>query len=592
MENRYLKYINEYLAEIRGLNRKSTLAGLIKLVLLVIFVVFLWKGIQSGYAAYSLAGMTAAFILSVPMWIYHNIVVTKIKKLKAKVIIAESYIKRIQGSWADFAVTGQEYVDYQHSYSYDLDIFGDKSLFQFLNIAGTRQGREQLYRDLAESCYNEAEIKSRQQGIGELSAEGYDHFRFEYQYQSELVRENEKFDSFIDLLTDGKYFFKAGWLRKLFGFMPLVTLLICVLAFAAGLVPLRLPAIILLGAQMVMWIALLIKTHGYLASVQEAKLALEEYDNIFKLISAQSFDAEVLKEINDKLGQGKAGKAVKILDGIVQRISLNGNIITNVMLNILLLWDINCSLSLEKWKRDYAKELPGWLKALGDFEAMMSLSVAGSTVSGMSFPVQIQEKGMRAAGLGHPLIQNDSRICNDFDMKNEVYVVSGSNMSGKTTFLRTVGINLVLAKAGAAVCADRMEFSDMHVMTSMRIVDDLHDGISTFYAELKKIKSIVSYTKKDLIFLIDEIFRGTNSEDRTEGAKAVMARLSENGACGLLTTHDLKLCESTEEVQIKNYHFSEKYMNGKLCFEYKIRDGIAKTTNGRYLMQMLGLIGS
>ena len=210
MEKRYTKYIAQYQAEIKALNKKSTLAGFVKLALLIVFVVFLWKGIQSGYKPYSLAGMAASFAVSVPMWIYHNMISARIKNLKARAAIAGSYIKRIQGSWTDFPVTGQEYADYQHPYSFDIDIFGRKSLFQFLNIAGTRQGKDQLFRDLAEPCYNEAEIKSRQQGIGELAGEKYDHFRFEYQHLSERVRKSEKFEELIEMLTEENSFLKVN----------------------------------------------------------------------------------------------------------------------------------------------------------------------------------------------------------------------------------------------------------------------------------------------------------------------------------------------------------------------------------------------
>ena len=166
-------------------------------------------------------------------------------------------------------------------------------------------------------------------------------------------------------------------------------------------------------------------------------------------------------------------------------------------------------------------------------------------------------------------------------------------MSGKTTYLRTVGINIVLARAGGPVCAKEMVFSDLHIITSMRIADDLNEGVSTFYAELKRIKKILDAAKcnHSTMFLIDEIFRGTNSIDRLEGAKTILTKLNQLNAIGMVTTHDLELCDLQLRIsRIQNYSFSEYYENKKICFNYKMQPGKAKTTNAKYLMELIGII--
>ena len=195
--------------------------------------------------------------------------------------------------------------------------------------------------------------------------------------------------------------------------------------------------------------------------------------------------------------------------------------------------------------------------------------------------------------MGHPLIVEKKRVSNNFDMEDRICIITGSNMSGKSTHLRTVGLNLVLAYAGAAVCAGKFECSIMDIHTSMRLGDDLNSGISTFYAELLRIKSIIAASReqKPMIFLIDEVFRGTNSRDRYTGAKNVLLNLNKGWIIGLISTHDFDLCqlEKNESGRIMNYHFTEEYLQNEIRFDYKIRRGRCNTTNARYLMKMAGI---
>jgi DNA mismatch repair ATPase MutS len=210
----------------------------------------------------------------------------------------------------------------------------------------------------------------------------------------------------------------------------------------------------------------------------------------------------------------------------------------------------------------------------------------------ISFPTIDNSKlKVKADSLGHPLINSDIRILNDIDMDNNIFIITGSNMSGKTTFLRTLGINLVLAYSGGPVYANKMSCPIVSIYTSMRVTDDLKNGISTFYAELLRIKDIINEAKenKNMIFLIDEIFRGTNSIDRILGAKNVLANLNKLEVIGAITTHDLELCVLDKYNRIKNYHFSEEYKDNKIHFDYKIRLGRSTSTNAKYLMKLVGI---
>jgi DNA mismatch repair ATPase MutS len=227
-------------------------------------------------------------------------------------------------------------------------------------------------------------------------------------------------------------------------------------------------------------------------------------------------------------------------------------------------------------------------------EALSSLAVIGHMYPQWTYPT-FSQTGMRfeAKGLGHPLIPKDSCVRNDFKINRGTCVITGSNMSGKTTLLRTVGINLVLAYAGAPVFADKLECAVMGIFTSMRVHDDLGSGISTFYAELLRIKMIIDHSRRKLpmIYLIDEIFMGTNSADRITGARSVLKNLSKSWIIGMISTHDFELCDLEQEsnVNVENYHFVETYSNNEILFDYKLRPGRSRTTNAKYLMKMVGI---
>jgi DNA mismatch repair ATPase MutS len=262
-------------------------------------------------------------------------------------------------------------------------------------------------------------------------------------------------------------------------------------------------------------------------------------------------------------------------------------------MNALFLWDLHLNKSLDRWKEDNRDAVGRWIDALGEFEALISLSVMDMITPVSAYPTfTFEGPEFHAADLSHPYIPFERRVTNNVDI-NGISIITGSNMSGKTTLLRTVGINLVLAYAGAPVCASSLRTGIMTVYTSMRNNDDLSEGVSTFYAELVRIKKIVDYSKKheNMIFLIDEIFKGTNSKDRIEGAKTALKGLDKSWTAGLISTHDYELCdlEYVGSKRFSNYYFSESYNANQIHFDYKLRRGRCTASNARYLMKMVGL---
>ena len=276
---------------------------------------------------------------------------------------------------------------------------------------------------------------------------------------------------------------------------------------------------------------------------------------------------------------------------ISEKINMKHSGVIYIILNILFLWDYRSVFALESWKKQYGNRVSQWINSIGKIQSLSSLSILNQIEENISFPIIVQDKKIVAQACGHPLIQIEERINNDINIVDNILVITGSNMSGKTTFLRTIGINLVLLNAGTITLSKEFKSPIMNIYTSMRVTDDLKNKISTFYAELLRIKEILDYGKDhpNTLFLIDEIFKGTNSKDRILGAKNVLLNLNKLGLIGAITTHDFELCELDIHPRIKNYHFAEDYVEGKISFDYKIKEGRSTSTNARYLMELVGI---
>jgi len=264
-----------------------------------------------------------------------------------------------------------------------------------------------------------------------------------------------------------------------------------------------------------------------------------------------------------------------------------------------VVYDLHCILALEKWKDEHRKNFEGWLNAVGDIESINALCSFAFNNPAFTYPA-INTSGtisVEVKQMGHPLIAEKERVYNDFEAgKNaKLFLVTGSNMSGKTTFLRTLGINMILAQCGAPVCAASFAFSPMEILTSIRVNDSLQEHTSYFMAELKKLKQIIDQLRQGIpaLVLIDEILRGTNSEDKTHGSEQFILQLIQYNCITLFATHDLTLAslEETHKGIISNCCFESVIENNSLYFDYKLRPGVAKNKNASFLMKQMGIIG-
>ena len=599
----FQQQIKKYEEILAQQNRTFKAIGYVKLlhVFLVGFLIYLifTNNVNDASTILLIINGVLAGVL-ILFWIYHEKLKQEINYSQGILQINWRHLDRLNGNWIGFADIGSEFVNHDHPYASDLDIVGGKSLFQFLNTTNTWHGRQKFANDLLYLNYSDDEIIKRQEAIAELGEDVIFSNHMQYWYAQIGVHAGAKF--IAKRLANEKLFMKSNFLRLLAIYGPLAVLFFAGFVFLTSQTSRYLIAAVIILAlfQLLVWILSVVKTAKYLEDVSHLSYNLDEYSDVIHEIKKRNFKSKKLAEIQKHLAGDEisAEIAIKSLSQISSRASLRRNVIAWLILNITLLWDLTTAIRFSAWKIKYAKHAESWFVSLGEFESLLSFShlpnVCSQTcIPTICIPTIIDEKTIIAKQLGHPLITNEKRVSNDVVCRNSIFIISGSNMSGKTTFMRTVGANLVLARAGSFVCASEMNFSQLEIMTSMRIADNLSEGISTFYAELKRIKGIIEMAKKDsqMLFLIDEIFRGTNSVDRLIGAKTILAKLNELDVVGIITTHDLELCSIAHKYpRIQNYSFSESYVNNEIHFDYRMKLGISATTNAKYLMKMMDII--
>ncbi|MDD4802008.1 MAG: DNA mismatch repair protein MutS [Syntrophomonas sp.] len=524
----------------------------------------------------------------------HDKIINETNRYRNMAEINEKCLLRMDGNWEDFADDGAEFINPAHSYTEDLDIFGRASLFQWINTCNTYGGKEILRSLLENPDMNRDLVKQRQEAVKELASK----LEFCQTLQCEgmggpKLKNNPEY--MLGYAEDTSALFSQNWLKATIWCLPLLTILSFLVWYFTGSISIYF-FLSFLSLQSLIIILLFKQINKALGTVYTYRTNVGIYQRILEIIEKERFNDAYLASLQSSLFQANepASQQINKLDSIVGAIALRANPIVHFVFNFVLLWDLHCVLALENWKEKSGQSLRHWLDTLSWFEALSSLSLIAQLNPQWAFPQILEREPLFSAqALGHPLISKQKRITNDFVLDQQVGIITGSNMSGKTTLLRTVGINLVLAYAGAPVCARELKCSLMDIFTSMRITDDLSSGISTFYAELLRIKTIIDYSQKEkpMIFLLDEVFRGTNSNDRIVGARNVLVNLNKSWVIGLISTHDFELCalENSSNGRVVNYHFTETYSGNKIEFDYRIRPGRCTTTNAQYLMKMVGI---
>lgn len=522
---------------------------------------------------------------------YHNKIAKNKKISQLLSQINNEEIKRLNHDF-DGIYDGNEFVDEHHPYAVDLDIFGRSSLFQLINRTGTVDGAQLLKSWLVKASSKKI-IELRQKAISELSP------------MIEWRQKLQAFGSFSSSSKENEQAFYT-WLkgedlirRALFFRIIPYAIIVFFFSLLGGVVFGNLSQGFLLLPVIISGY-FLYKIKDYSRATYDLTLTgvnmLESVENIIQLIENKKFENAYLINFQQALRPKDlvASQKIKELRKIFELLSLRGNQIY-MILNIVFLVDFILLAKVEKWRANYKDEIEDWFASIAEFEALSSVAAFAFANEDFVFP-EILEKDfvIQGTNLGHPLMPDEQRINNDFTLegRGRSCIITGSNMAGKSTFLRTVGINAVLAFLGAPVCADSFQISKFQVFTSMRTKDNLEENISSFYAELLRLKMLLEQIKecKSVFFLLDEILKGTNSVDRHIGAESLILQLNNQDAFGLVSTHDLelgKLCEKNN--QITNYNFSSKIDGEEIIFDYKLRTGICQSTNASQLMAKMGI---
>ena len=490
--------------------------------------------------------------------------------------------------------TGDQFTSPTHFYSGDLDVFGKHSLFRLLNRTHTHEGQTRLTTWLQAPSGSDA-IRLRQQAAAELVPQLDWRQQFEaLAYQEETIGRSPT--ALIQWAT-AETVPLPGYLNVVRFLFPVITLSVFV-AWLLGYVP-GLAVIIALGIHSFVLSQTSARAKDASDQTHEISTALRAFQGLFRQAEGLSGEAVRLRAIRQALtAYGRpVSEAVGQLARLTEGLNYRRNPYFFLLFGVATLWDLQYLFRLESWKKQYGADIAHWLEALGELEALNSLagfSYAHPTYATPDITDTPLTLDITAAA--HPLLPPDRSVANSLMMSGsgQTVLITGSNMSGKSTFLRTVGANVVLALAGAVVSAERFQCSPVRVFTSMRTQDSLEESTSSFYAELKRLQTLIGLSKQPntipVLYFLDEILKGTNSADRHRGAEALIRQLHRTAASGFVSTHDLELGQLTDASDfVRNFHFQSDLHNGQLVFDYQLRDGICKSFNASQLMRAIGI---
>lgn len=585
-EQFYHSQIEKYQYHLKIASRKLAFSSLLRLVvfLAIAFSVYYFWGNLQLLIPVALAGIVI-FVLLISR---HTDLKYERDKFRELIRLNNLELQVLRGDYHDLP-TGEAYDSPQHPFSQDIDLFGKGSFFQYLNRSTLTQGQKKL-ADLLKS--NDTEnIPQKQESIREL-AEKAD-WRQQFSAIAGLIRTQT--DSKGVLWWFQKY---KPFVPGLMKWIPWVFSLISLVAITAFFMD------ILTGMQLLGWFLLGLGITGiYLKRINELSTGVSrvqetfhQYHQLLSLIETTSFQSEILKQKKTFIRQEKekSSAVIKKFSKAIDALDQRNNMIFGVLGNGFLLWDLRQSLKLETWIKNHGHKVRDWFEVIEFLDAYNSLGNFAFNHPRYSFPsLETHTPVLSTKNLAHPLLNPEKRIANDMDIGSEqFFIITGANMAGKSTFLRTVSLAIVMANTGLPVCAEQAIYRPIKLITSMRTTDSLTDDESYFFSELKRLKFIVDAIQNQTYFIIlDEILKGTNSTDKAIGSRKFLEKLVASRSTGIIATHDLSLCEVASELdQVKNYYFDAEIKNGELYFDYKFKKGICQNMNASFLLKKMQIV--
>ena len=599
----YARRLEERRAELAWRERRHRVLGYPQLAMVVIALAGVWLALVNH--AFSILWVLAPAAIFVALVLIHDRLLERAELRRRAVLYFERALARLDGNWAGTGETGAEYLDPAHPYAQDLDIFGKASLFELVSTARTHIGADTLARWLLNPAAPEV-VRARQQAVDEL--------RPMVDLREDLAVLAEEARTGVDPVSlaawgEEKQVLAPGgrilvWLLTVLGVAGLAALVIVILA---GVHWIALPAWAVLLLRDLFFLSVVVNgaylyrmRHRFAAvvgAVERAAHGLRLLTQVLVRLEREQFRSPMLASLMESFTMAgePPSRRLSRLRRIVDCIDSREHKFVQA-LEIFILWTPHCAYVAERWRARSGAAVRGWLAATGEMEALCSFACHAFEHSADPFPEFTDQPGwLEADGIAHPLLDERKVVRNDVRLGGDLrlLVVSGSNMSGKSTLLRTLGVNAVLAQAGAPVRARRLVLSRLAIGASIRVTDSLEAGVSRFYAEILRIRQIVELTGGDLpvLFLIDEFLHGTNSHDRRVGAEALVTSLVRRGAMGLITTHDLALAHIAEALaeRAANVHFEDQLVDGRIHFDYAMRPGVVRKSNAIELMRSVGL---
>ena len=601
----YDQRLSERRAETQQRELRHGRMGYAQLAVVIVAAIVVWQSLSTE--AFSILWVLIPIAAFVALLVIHDRLLKVLERRRRSARYFERALARLDGNWPGTGESGDRLLDPNHPYAADLDLFGKGSLFELLSTARTRIGEDTLAGWLLRPATPDV-VRERQQAVEEL--------RNRVDLREELAVLAEEARSGVDPAKLAEWGEAAPELRRagfrlrvwlftvvgLVGFVALWTHLL----WTANVVKIsdRADALVRDGFLVALIITgwFLYRNHArfgrIVAQLDEAAHELGMLSEVLVRLEREQFTSPLLARLRASIqceGEPPSRK-LKRLRRIAEFLDSRDNVFVRV-LEPFILWTPHLALRIEDWRAHSGVAVRRWLEAAGTMEALCSLASHAFEHPADPFPEFTADGGpwMEAEAIGHPLIAENKVVRNDVQIGGELrlLVVSGSNMSGKSTLLRTIGVNAVLAQAGAPVRARRLRISPLAIGASIRVSDSLQGGVSRFYAEILRLRQILDLTGGSLpvLFLIDEFLHGTNSHDRRIGAAALARGLVQRGAVGLITTHDLALAEVADELEqrARNVHFEDHIENGRIGFDYVMRSGVVRKSNAIELMRQVGL---
>lgn len=588
LQELYKKRQNDFAAKAAELKQKYIRFSIVRLIIFFIgaaIFVFLWS---YGWAAVLFLFMFLAVFARFVYW--HQAIQQDQIHHENLTKVNQNEIDYLNYKFNQFD-SGKQFKDTQHPNSIDMDLFGDYSFFQYCNRSNTSIGKNCLANWLSHPAKIQ-EISLRQESVKELHQQldwrqNFQALGMSTEDSEDHLKALKKWLQMPPFVSNSLLFKIAMYVAPILGIAGVLLWLFYI--------PWQLAILFYVPAAIILKMTVE-KVNATHVQTDKAEKILAHYARLIHHIEGEKFSSKKLHDLQSVffIGKENASTSVKKLSYIIQQLNVRNNPFA-IILNVFSLWDLHWVNRLEKWQTLQKDHLPKWFDALQEIEAVLSLSTLYYNNPDWVFPKVENKNELVAKQMGHPLIDREERVCNDLSMPTEAHIklITGSNMAGKSTFLRTAGLNIILAMSGSAVCAEQFSLPPLQVYSSMRTVDALHESTSSFYAELKRLKIIIEAVdaEQNIFFILDEILKGTNSTDRHTGSKALIQQFINSQGSGLIATHDLELgsMESKSEGAIENLCMEVEVKDGKLKFDYTIKKGVSQSFNATLLMKQMGI---